>query len=399
VNQDIPIQIQALRVRQPIGEFFVASMPAKTLVQISFADVRRLAGEDREVEMYLGIQRKIDNKRMKDLRRYIQSSDATFPTAVILSVDERCAEYDESTSTMVLSSLPPDPETGEEGIPRNKIARVLDGQHRIAAFLTEDGKWRSECDGIDFDVNVAIFIGADISEQANVFATVNLAQTKVNKSLVYDLTELAKTRSPHRTCHDTAVSLDTEPRSPFFHRIKRLGTATPERKDEPLTQASFVEALCPFITIDPFRDRDELLRGKKLPRATAEELAKTPFRNLFLDEHDVDIAEILFKYFSAVRDKWPNSWVAVNQTGNLLPRSNAFKAFMKFLHEDVYPKVVGTDYGRVPTKKEFSRFFEPIDVRDEDFTTRHFAPGSTGQARFLKMLRREISLADMLKQE
>lgn len=157
MNDDDQIELRALRVRQPIGEFFVASMPAKTLVQISFADVRRLAGEGREVEMYLGIQRKIDNMRMKDLRRYIQSSDATFPTAVILSVDERCAEYDESTCTMVLSSLPPDSETGEEGIreareaagltqaelsqqsglPQSHISRLEQGKHSPTARTLE----------------------------------------------------------------------------------------------------------------------------------------------------------------------------------------------------------------------------------------------------------------------
>jgi hypothetical protein len=39
---------------------------------------------------------------------------------------------------------------------------------------------------------------------------------------VYDLTELAKTRSPHKTCHDVAVVLDNESSSPFYQRIKRL---------------------------------------------------------------------------------------------------------------------------------------------------------------------------------
>lgn len=100
-----------------------------------------------------------------------------------------------------------------------------------------------------------IFIGADVAEQANIFATVNLAQTKVNKSLVYDLTELAKTQSPHKSCHNVAVVIDREESSPLFRRIKRLGTATPGRKHEPLTQAAFVESLVKFISGDPTQDR------------------------------------------------------------------------------------------------------------------------------------------------
>jgi len=34
----------------------------------------------------------------------------------------------------------------------------------------------------DFDVNVSIFVDADIADQATVFATVNLAQTKVTEA-------------------------------------------------------------------------------------------------------------------------------------------------------------------------------------------------------------------------
>ncbi len=53
----------AMRVTQPIGDFFVASMDASKLADISFADVRRMEGTDgrREIERYLGVDRK--NKR------------------------------------------------------------------------------------------------------------------------------------------------------------------------------------------------------------------------------------------------------------------------------------------------------------------------------------------------
>ena len=83
-----------------------------------------------------------------------------------------------------------------------------------------------------FEVNVAIFIGVDIADQAAIFSTVNLAQTKVNRSLVYDLFEYSKTRSPEKTCHDVAVLLDRVPESPFFEKIKRLGVATEGRFGE-----------------------------------------------------------------------------------------------------------------------------------------------------------------------
>lgn len=274
-------EFDVLKVTQPIGEFYITSIKASDLVKISYNDVRRLAKEERDVEKYLGIQRPISKKRISEIKNYIESKDATFPTSVIIAVDEKCAEYEELTSTRGILRLRPyqsDPNINDPEIDVYKIAKVLDGQHRIAAFLSDDGQYTFDSIKKDFDINLSIFIGADISEQANIFATVNLAQTKVNKSLVYDLTELAKTRSPHKTCHNVAVALDVDLRSPLHHRIKRLGTATPGRKSEPLTQASFVESLIKFISIDPVDDRNILLRRKKLDLANQEELKKGSFQ-------------------------------------------------------------------------------------------------------------------------
>lgn len=395
------LELTVLRVRQPIGDFYIASIPAKDLVAISYSDVRRLAQDQRDLERYLGIQRPVSPKRIQELKRYITAKDATFPTAVIVAVDEKCAEFSPSYSPevgkLVIHPYVPNGDDGDFAIPFDRIAKVIDGQHRIAAFLEEGGNWAFDYNDEAFDINVSIFVGADVAEQANIFATVNLAQTKVNKSLVYDLTELANTPSPYRACHNVAVALDREESSPLFHRIKRLGTATPGRKNEPLTQASFVESLVKFISLDPARDRNDLLEKKRLRLATVEELLKCPFRNLFLKGEEIDIVEILYNYFLAVERRWPNSWAAVDRTGNLLPRSNAFKALMVYLREDVYPSIVGKNYGAIPTVKEFSAAFNHIDVRDEDFTSRNFVPGSGGQATFLKILRGELKLADLVQ--
>ncbi len=393
------LNLDVLRVQQPIGEFFLASISARDLVSISFSDVRRLASNERDIEKYLGIQRPVSSRRIKQIKKYIEGSDATFPTAVIVAVDERCAELDSRDGTVgVLTLRPfvPESDSDEEEITWNRVAKVLDGQHRIAAFMDEENEYEYAYQGRDFQINLAIFVGADISEQANIFATVNLAQTKVNRSLVYDLTELAKTRSPQRTCHNVAVMLDSEESSPLHQRIKRLGTATPGRKKEPLTQAAFVESLVRFISTDPVSDRNDLLDGKKLAKAEASNLVQCPFRNLFIDKKDVEIAEIVFNFFSAVRNKWPKSWNNLEATGNLLPKSNAFKALMKFLREDVYCDIVGAEFGTIPSSQEFARYFKSVPLKDEDFTAQNFLPGSGGQSMFLKMLRKQVTREELL---
>ena len=390
------LQLPELPVSQPIGDFFISSIAASDLVEIAFSDVRRLADSQRKVERYLGIQRPLSKKRVKDIKKYIEGSDATFPTAIIVAVDEDCATYDEKKGLLILNEFEPDDGDDADAIPWERIANVLDGQHRIAAFMDENNEYSYAYDR-DFEINLAIFVGADISEQASIFATVNLAQTKVNRSLVYDLTELARTRSPHKTCHNVAVALDSNVKSPRHGRIKRLGTKTPGREKEPLTQAAFVESLVRFISVDPVGDRNSLLDGVKPPKASELELRKVPFRNMFIDKRDIEIAEIVFNYFKAVRKKWPNSWDNLAESGNLLPKSNAFKALMKFLREDAYLKIAGNNIGVVPSAKMFDPFFEDLDIRDSDFTSKNFVPGSGGQSMFLKMLRREITRKDMLE--
>jgi DGQHR domain-containing protein len=394
------LSFPALKVRQPIGEFYIASIAAKDLVEISYADVRRLASEQRDVERYLGIQRPVNPSRIKAIKQYIEGGDATFPTSVIIAVDQKCAEFDNETNILTLKPFDPSDNNieDEDNIPYEKIAKVLDGQHRIAGFMDEKDNWCFEYEEKDFDINLSIFIGADISEQANIFATVNLAQTKVNKSLVYDLTDLAKTKSPYKTCHKVAVALDGHEQSPLHKRIKRLGVATPGRNHEPLTQASFVESLVKFISANPAQDRNDLMDGKKLKIASQDELRKLPFRNLFIEDKDLDISEIIYNYFSAIRMKWPTAWEAIDQKGNLLPRSNAFKAFMKFLKEDVYLDIVGRNVGSIPRIDDFYPYFDKVTLSDKDFTTRNFAPGSGGQSTFLKILRNEISLEEILSE-
>jgi DGQHR domain-containing protein len=219
------ISFPALKIKQPIGEFFVAVISARDLVDLSFTDVRDM--RDNDLDLYMGIQRRLSPSRSKELQAYVNTYDATFPTSVLLAVKEDNALWDGDSGTLTL--------TESESVDFSKIARIIDGQHRVDGLANYRGD--------QFEVNVSIFVGTDISTQANIFSTVNLAQTKVNRSLVYDLLDYESKRSPQKTAHHITVALDKFPNGPFFHRIKRLGTGTAGRENETLTQAAVVEAL------------------------------------------------------------------------------------------------------------------------------------------------------------
>lgn len=374
IDEPYELVLPCIRVEQPMGAFFVASIDAKVLRQITYSDIRRLRGE-REVETYLGIQREVDRHRVRELERYVNTIDACFPTSVILAISGECAEYDDSRNTLTLRSS-----HGEDGTPnvsRIEIAKVLDGQHRIEGL-------RGFKTGV-FQVNVSIFVDMDIANQAYLFSVVNLAQTKVKKSLVYDLFEYARSRSPQKVAHNIAVALDQVPESPFHHRIKRLGSATPGRKGETLTQANFVEAVLPFMSADVVADRDLYMRGKSPARATPAEERELIFRNLLIDEKDMEIADILMAYFNAIREKWPVAWNP--ESGYMLGKSNGFRALMRLLR----PAYLALrDKHERPTKGAFSKLFVNATLKNEDFVITEFVPGTSGETKLFRSLRDQM---------
>ena len=355
------ISIPCLESTQPIGTFYIGVMEAEDLIRIAYADVRRL--ERRDVEAYLGIERPLSAKRVDELRSYVNTIDATFPTGVILAIESENAEY--KSGTMQIAA--------DEG-----VAKIIDGQHRIAGL---------EGFGETFQLNVVIFVDMDIEDQAMVFATINLAQTKVSKSLVYDLYDYTKSRSPTKTCHNIARLLNSKEGSPFYRRIKILGTAT--RPHQPLTQAAFVEALLTPISGDPqtaLRERDRIKRKKQLERAPASE-TKRVLRNMFIDEKDAEIARLLWNYFDAVRQRWTQAWSRVDKTGNMLPRTNGFRAFMRFF-PSVYLSVDRP--GAVTPTSEFLEIFKKIDLEDTDFNTEAYPPGASGETRLHRDLEHRL---------
>lgn len=367
--------VPALKVSQPVGEFYQAVIPWRVLIRISKADVRAMHDDkERELDRYIGIQRKLDKKREKDIVNYVNRVGATFPTSVVLAVSEGNIEWDERNR--MLSFI------GSEGVPIDEVAKILDGQHRIEGLRGFKGG------DSEFDVPVTIFVGADMPTQANIFATVNLAQTKVNRSLVYDLFDYESSRSPQKTCHEIAVALDDYEYSPFLRRIKRLGTATPGRGKEVLTQAVVVESLIEFIADDPWEDRNKIIKKIFTKNySDPKKIDKYIFRSLWIDGKDSEIVAILLGYFNAVKRKWPKSWDDFERQGNVLPKSNGFRALMRFLrpaYQKLEPDYRNTQ--RVITAEEFYSLFEKIEMKDDDFNIETFPPGTSGESKLFKIL-------------
>ena len=298
-------RISLIEIEQPIGTFYIGKIKSGDLFRIARVETR---------ESGKGVQREESQGRIKNIAKYCDDPDATFPTPIILAVDTKDVISVRSYS-----------ELQNEGIgmieslviltydDKTKFAEVLDGQHRLKGIEAA----RIE----NLDLPVVFMFDMTEEEKAYVFSTINSNQTKVPKSLIYDLFELSEKPSPHKTCHEIARILNSDEKSPFFGRLKMLGKKTGE--NAVLSQGSFVFYLTKLISDNPEQDMILFKKGKR-----PKENSKLPFREYFLAERDDIILKIVQMFFSAVNTVFPEEWTGGNY---ILAKTTGYAAMIMVL--------------------------------------------------------------------
>lgn len=361
------VSFDCIEVVQPLGSFYIGCINYKDLLKIAYTDVLRIERhEKREFEKYVGIERPLSPRRVEQLKKYVNTIDATFPTSIIIHVSSKYAEYDEKSKIMNIKN-------------RKDAAKIIDGQHRIEGLKAFSGD--------TFKLNVTIFVDLELEDQGMVFSVINLEQTKVDRSIVYSLYEYASTRSPQKTCHDIAKLLNNKENSPFRDKIKILGRAT-GKAQESLTQGTFVNHLLPLISREPMVDRDKIKRNIEIEGATGSEERKLIFRNMFIEDRDAEIAKVLWNYFAAVENRWFNAWYYV-QVGNILNKTTGFGALMKFLPL-AYLRL--GEPGDVVSAEAFRDIFKKVELTEEDFNPDKYKPGGTGINALFNDLRNQTEI-------
>lgn len=365
------IEIECVEIKQPLDIFYSGRISWNELFQIAYSDIRRI--ED-ETDLYFGLQRRLSPNRLNQIAKYVSFSDATFPTSIVLSISTK----DEEGNSVI--------ESYDNGklILKNKpnIAKIIDGQHRVFGlkkYIESKGLFAND---FVFDFIVTVFLDMSPEDEAMVFSTINKAQTKVNKSLVYDLFSLAKSRSPQRTCHNIVKFLNEE-NTPFNGKIKRLGTAV--NNNETITQATLVESILKYISKEPLVDRDKMIKGLKLDKVTGIEEKRLFLRNWFIDKEDSKILKILLNYFDVISSIWNDAWV---DDSKILSKSTGIIAFMRLLKDFV--NLYGNN--KIITKEEFKIILDKVSLVSEDFTNQEFASGGVGQSKLYKRLKLETEL-------
>lgn len=342
-----------LEIQQPIGTFYLSAIPANVLLR-TVKSARRSLSE--------GVQRDPSNARIRDIATFCSNQDAVFPTPIIVSVDEGKACLDDNRICF------------DDNV---KMGDILDGQHRLL------GLQDSELSG-QFVLPVVFMFGLNAEEKAYIFSIINSKQTKVSSSLLYDLFGLTDKRSPQKTAHELARSLNSMEDSPFFNRLKMLGKKEYGQDKATLSQGIFAQSVMMLYSKKPDEDKKNLEHSNKLQDDG------TPLRKFFLSERDDALLKILFNCFNALKNVFNEEWKEPDT--NILWKSTGFRGVMKAL-----PTIIskGVAY-KVLTQDFFQQYFAHFkqDNGENEFTSDSYGSGEAAQNKLCKKI---LSVMDSFK--
>lgn len=269
-------------------------------------------------------QRRVDSKRSNDIKEFIRKSILTekngsqlatlFPTSMILalSVDD---EGETGNRIKII-----DNDSCELEFESNVF--IVDGQHRMMGMIklydeldrlivkTEDDEYVYQYLQ-NYKFNCSILVNYDLWEQGQVFVNVNFKQKPVNKSLYYEIfgaeyreEESDWERNRIYLSHKIALCLNEHPQSPFYQRIKMLGTGVGY-----ISQAFVVQSL-------------------------QRHFRKGGLWYFDPDEKDLEnyYATELLSYFVAIKKLFPSYWPKENETkGTIICKTTGFGAWVRLM--------------------------------------------------------------------
>jgi len=156
-------------------------------------------------------QRLMDRSRAKAIAGYLQTEDALLPNGIILAANEGVTVIRDASNSVSLEW---------DSVEVSQPLNIIDGQHRVEGLriLVLD----KPAEFADFQVPSTLLLDLPFYAQAELFATINGEQKKVNKSQIFDLLGYKQISDPtlkekfylgemaiQRFCHNAVKVLQT----------------------------------------------------------------------------------------------------------------------------------------------------------------------------------------------
>ena len=322
------LELSAIKVSQPLCDFYLTSMKAVDLLKVSFSE--QLQYHDDQGKLH-GSQRKIDSTRLSDIGRFIDSVEMSFPSSIIIA-----ANYNEEGELVDDESVRWDIEPVNGNLFKiliptdSKLAAVIDGQHRLQGF---GEKYLSNQERLNVDLPVSIFFDLSNPYQAFLFATINGNQRKVDKSLALEQFGFNVEDEPQHSWTPEKLAVYFARRlnfkdSPIKGHIKIAPKISAQLQKQifqtqaewTVSTATIVDGILNLISSKPKRDRVEMAQedifGRRKRSMVEHFVDKSPLRHQYLEKEDELIFEIVTNFLSAANQ---TVWQEFN------PRSYIFK--------------------------------------------------------------------------
>lgn len=312
----------AIRIDQPIGTFYAFSMNADTLNHLTYSQRAEVTARmEQESDGHgggysiFGTQRGESKKRLDEIASFIQTSEATFPNAIILAANyDKDGRYiDDETHRWVVAGDKDHGYTLKIPSLDTPSASIIDGQHRLHGF----NKLPANSPHRNMEMLCVVFLELPTPFHAYVFATINFNQKKVDRSLAYELFGFdvderpAQFWSPETLAVYLSRLLNTDKKSPLYRCIFPAAESDQlfsEHDDSAsidirISMATVVDGILRLVSQNPMEDRYAIRKKENHSkgRQTLAPINSIPLRKLYLEGNDKGIYDLISNYFSAVK--------------------------------------------------------------------------------------------------
>lgn len=390
------MKISAIKVHQPLGDFYIGKIKACDLLNISYTEVFRYKKDGSQE----GTQRPVNEKRLKEISNFIKSEEMCFPSSILVALnnDPELENIQSETQENSFEIHCVGSDIYELNIPDNKkCALIIDGQHRLKAFQYVDRKLQ------DIELVCSIFFDLPNPYQAYLFATINGNQKKVDKSLALEFfgynveDEPQEQWTPEKLAVYLTRKLNFKQDSPLYHQLKLAASYDDNENEKKLAStAAMAEGILSLISSNPKRDRDIIsatkntLFKKKNRQIVSGQKDSTPLRGLYIESRDQEIYEILVNYFSVIGNK---IWCNADERSVILKTIGILALFDLLKNIIKGNKISDLSYSLFET---YVKSFEFINFSDNYFST-----SGLGQGRIKRLIKylAKISSIEALRPE